>query len=590
MLLFIMFLFIPSFFMQNYLLYQSISSMTESQSNHNLQVQLEAVNKALGSRFQELATMVNLISTDESCLDLALDDQSEHPILHNEFLNATQRYRVSIQDPSVTVEILRSSGELITERGVQEVNYSNWLTHIGLKQPQYQPTNVLYIYDEELSRILNKTRTHVHIIKQLNSLGDRQDMIGGVPPESVKREAYIIASVPIQTLSKSVYSYIDFHQTYFLLDRQDQLVFVVNHLGVNITKSERDNLSSFGSGQTIKSSEGQDYYVTYANLAQNNWLSVVVSNYADMFESAVSTYQFYFRIILVVTILVLILIIVVIRRAFQPLKELADGMTDVIDGDLKTRVQVKGEDEIGFLSKQFNLMLDSIERLVESINIEYSSRQRTEIALLQNQINPHFLYNTLAAARYLNVSGKVEETDVVLRSITVILRNAISNQAQFIQLEEEMDLAKEYLKIQSVLYENEFVYEFEFPENSKTFTVPKFILQPILENSFFHGFKKLERLARLKIKVYLSSDEVLSIYIIDNGQGSAYKFLYEPKNNMINLDRHIALRNINRRLHLIYGSNYSFSFWSRINLGSVTRIEIRERKEGDDKKDHEPED
>ena len=190
------------------------------------------------------------------------------------------------------------------------------------------------------------------------------------------------------------------------------------------------------------------------------------------------------------------------------------------------------------------------------------------VAALANQINPHFLFNTLTSISSL-IRSKPETARVLIVKLSGLLRRLLRSQEHFVTLREELAAIDEYLDIERVRFGPSLVVEKSFDEQSLDVIVPSMILQPIVENSIKHGLSRKVGEGRLVIQTFRRAGHAV-IEIVDNGVGMTTDRLAATE------DHGIGLRNVNERLRVIYGANYQLRLQSTPGEGTLARIEIPE--------------
>src|SRR5690606_14629810 len=174
-------------------------------------------------------------------------------------------------------------------------------------------------------------------------------------------------------------------------------------------------------------------------------------------------------------------------------------------------------DEIGELSHRFLEMLGRIRELMNEQHLNEEKKKQMEIKMLLSQIRPHFLYNTLACIGSLAKQGKLTEVQETIRSLILLLRYSIDKKQELVTLYEEINSLQAYIQIQSIRVGNEFEVAFEIDPDTNIYLVPKLMLQPIVENSIFHGISD-QRDGKIRIRS-AHAPEGMVITIEDNGQG-----------------------------------------------------------------------
>lgn len=260
------------------------------------------------------------------------------------------------------------------------------------------------------------------------------------------------------------------------------------------------------------------------------------------------------------------------RQLFQPIWSLNNAMAAVEEGELDVRVEVTGTDEISQLSGRFNRMT---QRLKE--NLEDSVRQQQElgeaqIRMMQAQLNPHFLYNTLDTLKWLGKINRVPEVATISADLADILRSSISG-GEFVALREETELLERYVEIQSLRFPGKFQYTADIPEELLDVPVPKLMLQPLVENAIIHGFEDGSH-GHIQVSARRQGEE-LELTVRDDGCGmsreSMERFLSRkgPQGG-----RHFGLYNVDAILRLHYGPDRGLAFLPT-GEGKGTCIRVR---------------
>lgn len=187
-------------------------------------------------------------------------------------------------------------------------------------------------------------------------------------------------------------------------------------------------------------------------------------------------------------------------RIARPIRKLERTLQQVGEGDLNTRIDVSGAYEVEQLSKRFNLMLQRIRQLMDQIIYEQETKRKGELEVLQSQINPHFLYNTLNSVIRLAERGKTEEVVTMIQSLSKFFRISLSKGNNMITVQEELDHVRHYLVIQSFRFKNKFRYEIEAQDEVLQCQTIKLILQPIVENALYHGIEMMPDEGFISIK------------------------------------------------------------------------------------------
>ena len=261
--------------------------------------------------------------------------------------------------------------------------------------------------------------------------------------------------------------------------------------------------------------------------------------------------------------IVILLIGFVLRRAFrfveditQPISKLCDHVSKVGQGQFNITSVMSTDYEIAHLDEGIQQMAKQIEKLLISVKEEETLQHKTELQLLQAQINPHFLYNTLDTIIWMVESGDNEVAIQMLTHLSTFFRTALSKGEDIISLEEEMAHTKSYLEIQQVRYRDILQYEMDWSKVLSTIRLPKLTLQPLVENALYHGIKEKRSIGH--IKIYCSDlGENVRIVVEDDGVGIMPHQLKQIQASLEGDGKvGFGMAAVQRRLKLYFGSPY----------------------------------
>lgn len=283
--------------------------------------------------------------------------------------------------------------------------------------------------------------------------------------------------------------------------------------------------------------------------------------------------------IIVLDSILLIFLYKTFKRYSQQISVVMQAMEQTAAGNLETRIDTtKTEYELKELSIGINEMLDSINQFVEDIYKLEIKQQDAHMRALQAQINPHFLYNTLEYIRMYAISEGSEELADVVYAFSALLRNN-TNQEKTITLKEELDFCEKYVYLYQMRYPNRVAYHFMIDPDLEKIEVPKFVIQPLVENYFKHGIDFTRFDNALSVKV-LQEDKRVRIIVKDNGRGMTEKRLKQVEEKLshpkVELHESIGLQNVNERLRANFGSSYHMSLENNETGGLTVSITFKE--------------
>lgn len=264
----------------------------------------------------------------------------------------------------------------------------------------------------------------------------------------------------------------------------------------------------------------------------------------------------------------------------KPLKKLTKSMYLVQQGDLNQQVGFRGNDEVGQLGRGYDVMIKQMKKLIDDVYRSQLGRREAEIKLLQAQINPHFLYNTLDTIFWR--AQKKNETEIanLIYSLSRFFRLSLSDGKEYVTIEDELALIDNYLLIQSTRFSNRLAYEIQADDSVKNLTIPKLLIQPIVENAIIHGLDTIEIDGFILVRIDQNNKQ-LTITVMDNGIGikeeRLKKLNFYLKNNTQQADFEkdrpgFALLNIIERIKIKYGKNADMVIDSK--KGSGTKVQI----------------
>ncbi|WP_411169014.1 sensor histidine kinase [Clostridium sp. MB05] len=269
-------------------------------------------------------------------------------------------------------------------------------------------------------------------------------------------------------------------------------------------------------------------------------------------------------------ILVIIISFIVIYKisvwVTKPVINIKNTMGKVMSGDLKAKVEVDRDDEIGKLEESFNDMVKWLDDSIEEIKEKEKQKRIAELSFLQAQINPHFLYNTLSGVRFLVSMNKNEEAEEMLYKFSKLLRNILPRASELISLEDEIEIIKTYVELQKIRYPNGFTVDIDIDNKIKSVMVPALILQPVVENAIFYSMESENNRGIIKIKGYIE-DKFIKLEIIDNGKGMSSSQINNLFNNKESINR-VGLINVHERIQLNYGKEYGIEVISKEGNGT----------------------
>jgi two-component system sensor histidine kinase YesM len=394
--------------------------------------------------------------------------------------------------------------------------------------------------------------------------------------ENNKPFAYIIISLGEKLISNFFKNYSD-SQEIMMIDQNGMVISHPNSELVAKMYHESNILLNNKKSKLVKINN-EDYLLQTKLIKSVDWKIVSLMPYKHaineilFFRKTDTVIQYVF-----LSLFVLILIYLV-RQFLEPLNHLSQIAKRVEMGDLEVRSGVNGKDEVGKLGFVFDKMLDRINKMLEQIKEEQSRKRMAELKMLQAQINPHFLFNVLNSIRTrVYLKGDKESADLI-SSLSYLLRMTINNK-EMITLQDEVETVKGFVKLMRIRQKDLIELDVQLVHDSLTTEIPRFTLQPIVENSIIHGLRKNGGM--LSIHSEIDQAGFLHIYIEDSGVGMTKDQLETLHLNMKGTQLKVptgfsglGLRNVFERLAIIYGEMFQMEINSNPSHGTSVHLRI----------------
>ncbi|MBA9028154.1 MULTISPECIES: sensor histidine kinase [Bacillaceae] len=381
------------------------------------------------------------------------------------------------------------------------------------------------------------------------------------------------------TISKNGY--------FFILDAKGHYVYHSDYskLGKKVEFDQLSGLKTEEDGSGILDNDRKDF-ITYS-LSQNlGWRFFTAVPYRDLTEGIMQIGKAITWTILIALFFAYLIGFGFANSMIRPIRRLQHFMKEVETGNLNGRVKVESTDEIGQLTMGINNTVEKLSNLLEEIYIsklketEMSLKQKdVELKMLQSQINPHFLYNSLETIRGMALEENQEDIASMSSSLGKLLRYNLKNSSPTVSLGEEIKFCEMYLQIQKFRFEDRFEYMFDIPEWAMDLKVVKFSMQPLVENCFKHGFDQINRKMKITLSVSQVSESSIVIRVLDTGVGIQGDVLYgiikkmEQKTTTSN-GLNIGIINVHQRISYLFGSEYGITIQSTQGIGTSVDMHL----------------
>ena len=548
------------------------TSIFENSSQYT-QTIIQQMNQNIDSYIDYMENIAYLISSNEDVQDYLFSDE----------IDSEGRYRILKQFETIldsrsdirNVGIISKSGRMLINNGSKSVNHDlklntqEWYTQ-ALNSPEgatLTSSHVQHIISGERPWVITLSRG----IRDRSGSGEKE----GVFFIDLNYSA-ISGLCDQSTVGTKGYAFIlDAKGNIVYHPQQQQLYNELQTENISLIMDTDDDTVLTGTGNN-----GKLYSISRSD--KTGWTVVDCTNVRELLSKSRQAQSIYVLTAVVLVIVALLFSRFMARSITLPIQKLRDSMKKVQEGDFSVSdVVVDSRNEIGSLTKSFDVMTHRIQELMEQNVHEQEQKRKSELKALQSQINPHFLYNTLDSIIWMAEGKKNEEVVLMTASLARLLRQSISNEDEVVPIANEVEYARGYLTIQKMRYKDKLEFQIDVDPSILHIPLIKLVLQPIIENAIYHGLKYKESKGLLIIKGFPKDGNAV-LQVIDDGVGM------DEETRAHIYDRHkvnyhsngVGVYNVQKRLKLYYGEDYGITYESVVGKGTTATITIPGRQEG----------
>lgn len=355
-------------------------------------------------------------------------------------------------------------------------------------------------------------------------------------------------------------------QEIFLMDEQGMVIICTDEKMTETCLADESyyaKLYKNSQGCFPADMKGTNARICFVTNAATGWKTVM---YTPMQNRAWSGYGSYILILAVAAVYFVLTVVMSVYNSHyisRLVRKLKDDIRTIYQGDLNVRTEISAMDEFGELGVQFNEMMDRIQGLIAQLEERDEEKRVLELQALQAQINPHFLYNTLASIRFLVEMNMEEQATQSLLALARLLKGTFSDHRKLIPLCEEMDSLKNYLILMENRYQDAFTWRLDLDPAAEKLLVPRVTLQPLAENAISHGLNTDGGTGHILVEALLREDELI-IRVTDNGVDGDLERIRGILGKPSTVGRKewvsgIGIRNVHERIQLFFGEQYGLS-------------------------------
>lgn len=546
----------------NVLFFRQMSENIQSREQNNLQIAIERSTKKAMDMIEGGVKLSHSIATDRTLYELLDKEYTDIVDFYESFngvLTGKMRPFMSaytyVENISVFTEnptIVSGSNYFILNEAAKR---SPWFESVSSSSSAVQ----VLMYKSVDPMNAQASKVYFSIVRKLNDypLYGRYAKYLRIDLKVSSFEEILEGEKPYLTIS--------------MLDPMDRVLLPSSRYMMPVASAE----SGEDSGLVFRTPLGKPSYV-------QGWSLVGLAE-ADLFQTAMqSSIRFIWVLAALSTLVPTSLIFIMLRSYNYRIRRLSRHMEKAKNEKFDLIVLREGKDEIGGLIRSYNRMAAQIESLINDVyKLEIQQKDmeleriRAEMKLLQSQVNPHFLFNTLNAMLVVSVKNGYTEVTDIIRNLSQLLRRMLSWSDEPVTLQDELHFTEMYLKIEKFRFADRFGYQFDIEEDAASCLVPRMCIQPLVENACKHGLQAVKGQRVIRIEAW-RTDTYLHVQVEDNGKGMDEERVNEIRrlmNESLDSDGNVGMRNVYKRLRLHYGERVDFYIDSRPNEG--TRIGFR---------------
>ena len=369
----------------------------------------------------------------------------------------------------------------------------------------------------------------------------------------------------------------------FILDQDGNIVYHPQQQQLyNELQTENISLIMNAKTDVVTAGKGDDEKIyALSHSETTGWTIVGCMNMSELLKNSRKARSIYVLVALGLIAVALVISSEIARNITFPIQKLRDSMKRVQKGDFSAaEIEVYSDNEIGSLTRSFNVMTHKIQDLMAQNIQEQEQKRKIELKALQSQINPHFLYNTLDSIIWMAEGKKNEEVVLMTASLARLLRQSISIENELVTIGQEVEYVRSYLTIQKMRYKDKLEFEINVDPRITHAQIIRLVLQPIVENAIYHGLKYKESKGMLKVHGYELGERII-IDITDDGVGmdeETLKHIYD-KHKVNYHSNGVGVYNVQQRLVLYYGKEYGIIYHSEKGKGTTATVVIPKKRE-----------
>ena len=366
-------------------------------------------------------------------------------------------------------------------------------------------------------------------------------------------------------------------QYFYLCDSDGEIIYHPYQVQLNSGMEEEGSRVAAASKENLydETVNGTQRKVMVNTISYTGWKLVCVMPHAIFINQMMDVKQFVLLLTLLMAMMLVFVNRVVSVKISSPIMKLNNSVTKYEEGKEGT-IFIGGSLEIRHLGKSIQKSYRQNAALMQKVVWEQNERRKSELDVLQSQINPHFLYNTLDSITWMIEGERNDEAAFMISQLAKLFRISLSKGHTIIRIKEELQHAKSYMNIQQTRYKNKFSVTFDIAPEILEDCVVKLILQPILENAIHYGVREMDDMGEIHVRGIRQHGEII-LSVTDNGMGipeDEIEFLLTDTQRVHKKGSGVGLVNVNNRIKILFGEKYGLHIESEPDVGTTVSIRI----------------
>lgn len=522
-------------------------SIDRTTEQNNTQI-VDNVSDSIDSYLKEMLTVSDTIS------DL---------LVNNDPNKVFNMYHFVLRDDIDTIAVFSAKGELVMKTDSRQLKED-----VDIKRQQWfrsvAPASRMYAFTEPHVQLLYKKE-----YRWVISLSKGVQWVEG----DMKHQGIILVDLNFNNIKELCSKELGEKGYLYIIDKNGKLIYHPRQQIIYAGLEDHTVPIACGleDGSKLIHNDDGRILISVKTLKNADWRIVGVSPLNGLLAYDEELRHFIMLIVIVVVLLIILLSVIVSFFVTSPMNRLMRLMGKIEDENFSTFYNARGVHEVKELSFAFNQMVYKIKRLMEQIVEEQRLLRKSEMKTLQEQINPHFLYNTLDSIMWMAESGDQKNVVKMISALAQFFRLSLSGGHETILVADELKHVENYLVIQKMRYNDQFDYEITYDEAVIKCKTLKILLQPIVENAIIHGVGNLPHKGKIHIHAGVHQDKLI-FEVTDNGFGISPEKLERILEEKPSTKSGIGVHNVNQRIQLMYGTEYGLQFESQPDEGTTVRI------------------